>query len=147
MDKLIVDANILVKWFIQEKNSNIALMIRDKFLDGKVELIIPHFLFYQVLNALKYSGLFTREEINNAGVSLENYRFTSKRIQGEIRESMVKIAIRHNISIYDAAYIALSINWGEIFCTADEKIIKKLPEELKKNVKNLNEISEKFSKV
>lgn len=71
MDKLIVDANIIVKWFIQEINSNKALLIRDKFLDREVELIIPHFIFYEVLNALKYSGLFTREEINNAGVSLE----------------------------------------------------------------------------
>jgi len=94
------------------------------------------------LNALKYSKLFNQEELNDAGESLENYGFNVITIKKKIREQVVKISVEHDLSIYDASYIGLSITMETILCTADEKIIKKLPQRLKKYVKSLNQIEE-----
>ncbi len=142
MNKIIVDANVVVKWFIEEKDSPKAKILRAKFIDGEIELIIPSLLFFEVLNALKYSKLFNQAELNDAGESLENYGFNVITIKKKIREHMVKIAVEHDISIYDASYLGLSIAMGGILFTADEKIIKKLPKRLKKWVKNLSQIEE-----
>jgi len=144
MDQIIVDANVIVKWFIEENNSNNAKILRSKFIDGEIELIAPSLLYFEVLNALKYSKLFTQAELNDAGESLENYGFNIITIQKEIREYMIKIAVEYDMSIYDASYLGLSIAMGGTLYTADEKILKKLPKSLKKYVKNLSQIGDQF---
>lgn len=86
--------------------------------------------------------MFNQEELNDAGECLENYGFNIITIKKKVREQIVKIAVEHDLSIYDASYIGLSIAMESILCTADEKIIKKLPQRLKKYVKSLNQIEE-----
>ena len=132
MSEIVIDASVVVKWFIEEIDSDKARYLRDKFIDGKIELTVPTLLYFEVLNALKYSQLFDPSELDDAGESLENYGFKVITIKNEIREHMIKVAVDHDMSIYDASYLGLSIVLGKIFCTADEKIIKKLPSRLKK---------------
>ncbi len=142
---IVIDASIVVKWFIEEIDSDKARLLRDKFIDGKIELTVPSLLYFEVLNALKYSKLFDPSELNDAGESLENYGFKVITIKNEMRKHMIKVAVDQELSIYDASYLGLSICLGIIFCTADEKIIKKLPSTLKKSVKSLKEIDEIFT--
>ena len=97
------------------------------------------------MNALKYSQLFDPSELNDAGESLENYGFNVITIKNKIRKHMIKVAVDHEVSIYDASYLGLSIGLGKIYCTADEKIIKKLPSTMKKNIKNLKQVEEIFT--
>ncbi len=145
MSEIVIDASVVVKWFIEENDSVKARLLRDKFIYGKIELIIPSLLYFEVLNALKYSQLFDPSELNDAGESLENYGFKVITIKKEIRKHMIKFAVDHEISIYDASYLGLSIGLGKTFCTADEKIIKKLPSTLKKNVKSLKQVEQIFT--
>ena len=144
MNEIVIDASIVVKWFIEENDSDKARFIRDKFIEGKIGLIVPSLLYFEVLNALKYSQLFNPSELDNAGESLENYGFKVITIKNKIREHMIKVAVDHSMSIYDAPYLGLCIELGKTFCTADEKIIKKLPPRLKKHVKSLKQIEEIF---
>lgn len=145
MSEIVIDASVVVKWFIEEIDSDKARFLRDKFIDGKIELTVPSLLYFEVLNALKYSQLFDQSELDDAGESLENYGFNVITIKDEIRKHMIKIAVDHEMSIYDASYLGLSIGLGKIYYTADEKIIKKLPSTLKKNVKNLKQVEEIFT--
>ncbi|MFO7798013.1 MAG: type II toxin-antitoxin system VapC family toxin [Promethearchaeia archaeon] len=140
MREIVIDANVVVKWFIEEKDSDKAILLRDKYIDGKIKFFVPPLLYFEVLNALKYSQLFEPRELRDAGESLENYGFKVITIKNEIRNHMIKVAVDYDLSIYDASYIGLSIGLEKIFCTADEKIIKKLPSALKKKVKSLIEI-------
>jgi len=144
MSEIVIDASVVVKWFIEEKDADKARFLRDKFIEGKIELIVPSLLYFEVLNALKYSQLFDQSELSDAGESLENYGFSVITIKNEIREHMIKVAVDHDMSIYDASYFGLSIVLEKILFTADEKIIKKLPPRLKKRVKSLKKVEEIF---
>jgi predicted nucleic acid-binding protein len=139
---IIIDANVVVKWFVEENDSGEALKLRDKFIIGEIDLIVPHLLFFEVLNALKYSDLFTQAELNDICVSLENYGLNIKTIKDEVREKMIEIALKHDLSIYDAAYVALALKFKGLLFTADEKIIKKLPKRVLSHVKSLTQINE-----
>lgn len=145
MKEIIIDANVVVKWFIEEIDSDKALFIRDKFIDGKVKLYVPTLLYFEVLNALKYSQLFKPGELDDAGESLENYGFNVITIKNEIRTHMINVAVDYDLSIYDASYLGLGIGSEKILCTADDKIIKKLPSKLKNKVIILKQIEEFFT--
>ena len=144
MREIVIDASVVVKWFIEENDSDKALLLRDEFISGNVELFVPPLLYFEVLNALKYSQLFKPGELEDAGESLENYGFTVITIKDEIRKHMINAAIDYDLSIYDASYLGLSISLDKLFCTADEKIIKNLPSTLKKTVKSLKQVEEIF---
>ena len=144
MIELVVDASVVVKWFIEENDSDKAILLRDKYIEGNVDFYVPSLLYFEVLNALKYSQLFNSSELNDAGESLENYGLKVVAIKNELRENMIKVALDHELSIYDACYLGLSIGLDKLFCTADEKIIKKLPITLKEKVKSLKQIEEIF---
>jgi len=145
MREIVIDASVVVKWFIEEKDSDKALLIRDSFIGGKVELYVPTLLYFEVLNALKYSQLFKPSDLEDAGESLENYGFKVITIKDEIRKHMINAAIDYDLSIYDASYLGLSIGLEMLLYTADEKIIKKLPLTLKKKVKSLKQVEEIFT--
>lgn len=134
---IVLDASVIVKWFIDENNSDKAEIIKEQFINEKINIIIPSLLYYEVLNVLKYSKLFKLDELNLVGESIENYGFNAVVIKDEIREKMVEIAINHDISIYDASYIALAEKFNTQLITADEKISRKLPKNLKALISNL----------
>ncbi len=56
----VVDASVVVKWFVREEYTGEPLRLRDAYVDGLVDLLAPYLLPMEVLNALKYSGRFGR---------------------------------------------------------------------------------------
>jgi len=56
------------------KWSKKVLKIRDMHVSGQVKVAAPKLLFFEVLNALRASHLFTGEELKIAANSLLNYR-------------------------------------------------------------------------
>ena len=123
MRKIIVDASLVVKWFITEEYSNLALEIRDRFVNGQLELFAPSLLQYEVLNALKYSNLFSLDNLVDAVTSLENYGIIQVPLNGDYAQKTLKLAVDHNISIYDAAYIGLTDVLGICAYSADKKLV------------------------
>jgi len=62
----VLDASVILKWFVDEEDSVQALRIRDEFYNGNREIIVPDLLLFEVSNALRYNPSFTVEEIKEA---------------------------------------------------------------------------------
>ncbi len=140
MEQIVSDASIIVKWFIQEKHSDKALKLRDMHVNGEIQIAAPELLPFEVLNALKYSRLFTLEELKKATISLSSYGIRLYPLKGELAEKTVEISIKKDITIYDASYIALALKLKTILYTADEKLIRKIGKEYAKNILHISEI-------
>ena len=121
MDQIVIEANLITKWYITEQNSDKAEILREKFVKKEFEIILSPLYKFEVLNALKYSNLFTQSELNSIGESLESYGFKVISIQNKIRENMVNILMDYDLTIYDASYVALATEMSCLFCTADTK--------------------------
>jgi len=129
MEKVVSDASIIVKWFIDEEYSDRALKLRDMHVNGEVHIVAPELMPFEVLNALRYSGLFTVEEIKLAANSLLSYGIGLYPLDMEFAEETVEIALSKDVTIYDAAYLALARKLKVVFYTADKDLIKKFGEE------------------
>jgi len=137
--KIAVDASVVVKWFVEEKYSKEALIIRDSFTEGLVDIVAPSLLCFEVLNALKYSGAFGEDELNEVAHILEDYQFTVYELRGAYAEKAVEIAMRKGITIYDASYVALALIKKTELYTADEELLTKTQDlGITKHLRNFN---------
>lgn len=122
---VVVDASVVVKWFVEEEYSKEARLLRKAYEDGVIDIAAPDILPYEVLNALKYSGAFGEDELKEVAGILDDFQFTLYRLEGEHAAKTVEIAMRKGVTVYDAAYIALATLLGTIVYTADDKLLKK----------------------
>jgi len=71
----VVDANIIVKLFLEEEFSSKALQLRNDYIRGVITIAVPSLLEYEVLNALKYSDIYSVEELKEIGTASNKYGF------------------------------------------------------------------------
>ena len=134
---LILDASVAVKWFTMEPLRDKALIIRNKYVNGELDLEAPSLLYYEVANALRYNPRFGIEEVRSAVRALEDLAITIYDFKGELASRAVELAYRFGITIYDAAYVALAAMRNATLYTADKEVVVKVSSE---NVKHLSEV-------
>lgn len=135
MNSVVVDASVALKWFLKnEKDRDKARLLLRQFADGKIKFIMPTLWLYEIANAFKST-------ISQKMIS----KVTAKRYLKQVKdldivsvdfESIVDAAFnlstKLDISIYDAAYVALSKSQNLPFYSADQKLLDKIPESFRK---------------
>ena len=126
MEKIVADASVIAKFFINEIYSEKAQKLRDSFILGQTSLIEPSLLFYEVMNAMLYSKVkkFTDDELKIIAKALVNYTFELFDLNEILAKKAVDIAVEYSISFYDAVYVALAITTNSKLYTADEKLLR-----------------------
>ncbi len=124
--KVVADASVIVKWFVEEEHSREARLLRDAYAEGVLDIAVPTLLPYEVLNALKYSGGFGEEELKEVAKTLDEFQLTYYELTGRLAELAVEIAMRKGVTVYDASYVALAKLLNTVIYTADTKLIQKI---------------------
>ncbi|MCS7385775.1 MAG: type II toxin-antitoxin system VapC family toxin [archaeon GB-1867-005] len=124
--KVVVDASVICKWFVEEDYSREAGLLRDAYASGLIDVVVPSLVYYEVLNALKYSGEFGEDELKEVARILEDCQFTEFSLKGGVALKAVEIAMRKGLTLYDASYAALAYELNAVLYTADEKLIGKI---------------------
>ena len=125
--KIVVDASVVAKWYLIEEYSDNAIKLRNDYVRGLVQIIVPSLLEYEVLNALRYSGVYNLDELKKIGSSLNKYGFITYNLENDIKDLAIKLAFKENITIYDASYIALALKFNTLLYTADQELVTKFP--------------------
>jgi predicted nucleic acid-binding protein len=123
----VVDASIVTKWYLVETNSDQSIKLRDEFATGRLRLTVPTLLFYEVTNALRFSGVFSEIDLALAAKSLSKYRFGIWRPRGKLLELSVQLSVREDITVYDACYVALAKRLKTKLVTEDKDLLNKFP--------------------
>jgi predicted nucleic acid-binding protein len=126
--KAVIDASILIALYIPEKYSDWAKNVIETYEENHIlDLTI-----YEILNVI-YKKAIVLKEINEeeAKIVFENIKKIIRDLciihkYDEVYENAFKIAMNFNISIYDAAYIALALNLKSKFLTMDLKLKEKI---------------------
>ncbi|RLG83908.1 MAG: PIN domain nuclease [Thermoprotei archaeon] len=125
--KIVVDASVIAKWYLIEEYSNNAIKLRNDYVRGLIQILVPSLLEYEVLNALRYSGVYNSDELKKIGTSINKYGFMTYDLDNDIKDLAIELAFRENITIYDASYIALAIKFNIPLYTADQELVSKFP--------------------
>jgi len=123
----VVDASVCAKWYLDEEYSDRARLLRDEFVKGQIAITVPSLLFYETLNALRYSRAFDEKELPVAADSLSKYGFEVWEPRGEVYREAARLSLAQEITVYDAAYVALSEHLRALFYTVDKKLLDRFP--------------------
>ena len=124
----VVDASVLVKWFLHEKEADRdrALALREFHISGRSTLFIPQLALLEVLNAVRFSPKADEEDGEMALETLEDLHLEIKANDVVLLRKANAISWGYKITIYDALYVGLAEQVGHPLITADEVMVKKL---------------------
>jgi len=124
MARLVVDASVVVKWFIEEESSKEARRLRDDYASDLVDLEAPSLLPFEVLNAIRFSGLFSPGELRRVAEALDAFAIPARPLEGSLAAASMTMASSAGLTVYDASYIALAKELGATLFTADRGLLK-----------------------
>jgi len=122
----VIDASVLVKFFIPEILSEKAEELNARSIEGDLRLLAPDLIFAEVGNILwkkhrmKELIRSEAEEIVDAIVSLPLEIETSK----ALLPFAVDLGLAYGITVYDAIYVSLAKVHETILVTADRKLVE-----------------------
>ena len=124
----VVDASVLVKWFLHEKEADRdrALALREFHISGRSTIFIPQLALLEVLNAVRLSPKADEEDGEMALETLEDLHLEIKANDVVLLRKASAISWGYKITIYDALYVGLAEQVGHPLITADEVMVKKL---------------------
>lgn len=125
---IVLDASVVVKWFSEEEYTDKALQIRERFLKGEENIIFPDLLLYELANALRYNRDFNSTDVKDALASIFDMHIDIIVPISELMSTAIALAFAHNITIYDAFYVALAKESDLSLVTADDKLYKRTTE-------------------
>ena len=121
---LVLDASAVVKWFVEEEESNEMRKIRDLYLKGKVTVYVPSLLFVEFANALRFVKGLTLTDVVNAVKALNLLRLNVVS-DLDILDRAVELAFKTDITVYDAIYVALAKITNSKLITYDTELLNK----------------------
>lgn len=125
VQNIILDASVIVKWFLLEEDSDKALFYLDAFNEGSISIIIPHLLFYELGNVCLTKQL-ARDDVENIAQKLSALTVKVIDIASLTFSTIYHNAVTFKLSFYDASYVALMEQEHCQFITADKKLYNKI---------------------
>lgn len=123
-----IDASAATKWFVQEKDSEKALLLKTAHENGEARLTAPDLLVYEIANALNYNPKMTTDEMIISLEKLLELDLDLVPPRPDYVSEIARTARKFSISAYDASYVALADMIATKLVTADGKLYGKLKE-------------------
>lgn len=123
-----VDASIIIKWVIPERDSEQALDLLANLADRGAIFVEPALLLYEVPSAILRKVAKGQMSADEADEAFAKFQFLATRmsVSAEDRQRVQRawtIASEHGLSrIYDSVYVALAEEFGADCWTADAKL-------------------------
>ena len=123
---LVVDASVVAKWFIPEVDSDKAVTLRNRHVEGGLTLMAPDLLVYEVANALVYHPELSVEDLREDLEALFMIDIELVPPSSELVSSIAEKARLAAVSVYDSSYLMLAEVTATNLVTADRRLYDKV---------------------
>jgi len=124
----VVDASVVLKWFLPESDSASADFLLEKFLNSEAELFAPDVLLVEVASAL-WKRVVLRSELTPDEATLVYRDLLTMPLSLAPTEALAhgafQWAVKHRHPVYDALYCTLAMERQCDFVTADQALVNK----------------------
>lgn len=124
-DKYTLDASVAAKWFNNEDLTDKALQVRDAFVEGKIGLLAPEHLLYEVGNSIGKNKALAQEDAVTAIKNLADLEIELVHLSQEMSGNAMNVARDLSITFYDATYVMLANHFDAPLISADQMVLSK----------------------
>ena len=124
VQEVVADASVACKWFLPEKGTSAALLLRDDHIEGRVRILAPQLLCYEVANALRYHPALSPEGLEESIRYLYDLQLSLVHPTHRDLSSAAAFARRRRVSVYDACYATLAEKRSCPLITDDTLLLK-----------------------
>ena len=125
MERIVVDSGIIIKWFVAEPQSTEARRILRAYRAGTLTLLAPDLIYAEVGNIVWKKQRFQGLPVSTAARILRAMRRLDISLTSAkpLLDDAHQLAVTHSRTVYDALYLALCVQEGCRFVTADERLV------------------------
>ena len=125
--RMVLDTSVVVKWIRQgEVLAEHALALRNDYLSGRLTVILPTLLAYELANVLRYKLDMTTSQVQDAMQSVLDLGMDWVPLSPAWMQRAIDIARTHDVTVYDAYFVAVAEALRADFTTADERLTQRL---------------------
>lgn len=123
--KYVLDANVALRWVLNEQHSDKAIALRDECRRGLHKLLAPEFFPVEVAHALTRAERRRAIPQGQATVLLADVMLSCPALQptGPLLVRATELSSQTRASVYDCIYFVLAEDNGCELVTADRKMI------------------------
>ena len=128
MDKVVVDSSVVIKWFVTEPHSAEAHRVLAEYQAGALNFLAPDLLYAEMGNIVWKKHRFQGVATADAQLIIDNFRALTFTVTATVvlLEDAYRLAVRHQRTVYDSLYVALSVREACRMVTADQKLVNAL---------------------
>ena len=128
MTTYVLDSSVAFKWVVPEIHTDKALLLRDDFRNGAIQLLSPDIFPLEVLHALTKAERQKRINPTEASTFWLDIMTTCPILSAylPLAPRACAIATKAKMGIYDCLYVALAEQEKCKLVTADDKLVKNL---------------------
>jgi predicted nucleic acid-binding protein len=122
---VVLDTSVVLKWFRQEEVlADPALALRAAYLDGRLLVVVPSLVAYELANVLRYTEDLSIDQVQQAVQSLFDMGLEWVSPSGTMMRRAVEIGRVYETTVYDAAFAALAESLSSTFVTAHKRLAR-----------------------
>ena len=130
----VVDASVALKWYLEDESDvRQAEHLWNAFAAGETTLVAPHYIRYEIANALEVARVQGRISQEQADEKLTSFLGTDVYLEAD-DDALLLAAIgatrRYEVTPYDGLYLALAESLGFGFVTADRDLYRHVRDEI-----------------
>ena len=120
---LVIDASVVLKWFSGDKelDRDLAIKVYEEMSRGEIRLIAPEFLLVEVSNVLARKKKLPKDDLKRV---VDMLMESGIEFLGVPIDLVVDATYKHEISVYDALYVALAETQGVGLLTEDARLLE-----------------------
>lgn len=127
--QIVIDASVVLKWFVREEGTDLALQLADRAANGEIELHLSDFclaectnVVWRLVNKQRKLPPHWGETVVAQLVELPIVGVPSRAIIA----TAYRVAVETYITVYDAMYVSLAKALDATVVTADSRMYDRL---------------------
>jgi predicted nucleic acid-binding protein len=123
--RIVLDASVALKWYLTDESDVVrALKILERYVAGRLEVVGPQLLAYEVINGLVFAGRKGRIDGADVASAVEGFAELGLPLRdpAPLADRMVVLCENRRVTAYDAAYLALAEAERIPLVTADARL-------------------------
>lgn len=123
MDLMVSDSSVIIKWLNKDREDYLeqAYKLLDETRSGKIELLVPDLVKYEIGNVLLKSKKLPPIEASFSLETLYNLPITFVTETPNLSKQTFEIAYKNRLTYYDASFVSLAKQYDATLVTDNIK--------------------------